>query len=33
MRPVVAEALVHGMNEEDLFQLISEIVTKIKEAR
>jgi GntR family transcriptional regulator len=33
MRPVVAEALVHGMNEEDLFQLISKIVTKIKEAQ
>ena len=33
MRPVVAEALVHGMNQEDLFQLISEMVMKIKEAR
>lgn len=33
MHPVVAEALVHGMNEEELFQLISEIVTKIKEAQ
>jgi GntR family transcriptional regulator len=33
MRPVVAEALVHGMNEEDLYQLISKIVLNIKEAR
>lgn len=32
LRPDIAEALVHGMKEEDLHQLISDIILKIKEA-
>jgi GntR family transcriptional regulator len=32
LRPVIAEALVHGMNEKDLHQLISDIILKMKEA-
>ncbi|MBS4214260.1 GntR family transcriptional regulator [Neobacillus rhizophilus] len=31
LRPAVAEALVHGMKEEDLHQLISEIILIVKE--
>ena len=31
LRPVVAEGLVCGLNEEDLHQLISNIILKIKE--
>ncbi|MDQ0227755.1 GntR family transcriptional regulator [Bacillus sp. 7586-K] len=31
LRPIVAEGLVYGLNEEDFHQLISKIMKKIKE--
>ncbi|WP_456274708.1 GntR family transcriptional regulator [Bacillus sp. AK031] len=31
LRPVIAEGLVYGMNEEELHQLVSNIIMKIKE--